>query len=197
MSRHYLLPTRIPQTNFVRSHAHIYGIDLASQSELIASHKSADEVASTIGADEVIYQSLDDLQAACAELSPRDPKTQRFEVGVFCGKYVTPVDDGYFEHLEQIRGERKLMKVQESARQAIVNGSAREEDVRIVAHGAEVDRFGRVHPSGSDAILERSGVRRSGAASPSPQRSSMDSGERKSVRNTQDISLDNLNDHEQ
>ncbi|KAH8695870.1 nucleophile aminohydrolase [Phaeosphaeriaceae sp. PMI808] len=68
-------------------HAHIYGIDLASTKELIAYNRNRAAIAEHIGAEEVIYQSLEDLKAACADLSPRQP--QEFEVGVFCGKYVT------------------------------------------------------------------------------------------------------------
>lgn len=54
----------------------------------------------------MIYQDLDDLKAACAELSPPDGPTE-FEVGVFCGKYVTPVPEGYFEHLNEMRGTKR------------------------------------------------------------------------------------------
>lgn len=64
------------------THAHIYGIDLASSSELIAYDKTAKDIAHEIGADAVIYQSLPDLEAACAELSPRGPD-QKFEVSFF------------------------------------------------------------------------------------------------------------------
>ncbi|KAI2605051.1 amidophosphoribosyltransferase [Hypoxylon fragiforme] len=85
---------------------HIYGIDLASPTELIASGKDRFAIAKSIDAEEVIYQDLDDLKAACAELSPPNgPK--EFEVGVFCGTYVTPVPEGYFEHLNQIRGVKQ------------------------------------------------------------------------------------------
>ncbi|KAI1454091.1 amidophosphoribosyltransferase [Annulohypoxylon moriforme] len=85
---------------------HIYGIDLASPTELIASGKDRFAIAKSIDAEEVIYQDLDDLKAACAELAPKNGPTE-FEVGVFCGKYVTPVPEGYFEHLNELRGTKR------------------------------------------------------------------------------------------
>lgn len=133
--------------NKIYRNAHIYGIDLASSSELIAHHRTSHDIARVIGADAVIYQSLPDLVAACAALSPRDPKTQTFEVGVFCGKYVTPVADDYFEHLERVRGESRKAKVVESAREAVRQGTAVESDIRIAAKGVEVDRYGNVIPA--------------------------------------------------
>ena len=76
------------------------------------------EIARAIGADTVIYQSFSDLEAACAELSPRSIDC-RFETGVFSGCYVTRVPEGYFEHLERVRGRNKKPKVLEAARRAI------------------------------------------------------------------------------
>jgi amidophosphoribosyltransferase len=116
-------------------HRHIYGIDLASSSELIAHHRDSAAIAKHIGADDVVYQNLGDLESACARLSPRDPATQKFEVGVFCGKYVTPVDKGYFEHLERIRGENRKQKVMEKAREAVVHGTANPQQIRMAAKG--------------------------------------------------------------
>lgn len=81
------------------------GIDLASPSELIAHERDRFDIAKHMGAEEVIYQDLDDLKACCAELSPR--KDQDFEVGVFCGKYITEVPEGYFEHLDELRGKSR------------------------------------------------------------------------------------------
>lgn len=89
------------------THPHIYGIDLASPSELIAHERDRFDIAKHMGAEAVIYQDLGDLKACCAELSPRDPKTQTFEVGVFCGEYITTVPPGYFEHLDKLRGSNK------------------------------------------------------------------------------------------
>ncbi|KAI1485263.1 amidophosphoribosyltransferase [Biscogniauxia mediterranea] len=93
------------------THPHIYGIDLASPKELIAHKRDRFEIAKLIGADEVIYQDLNDLVDACAELAPNGAETTKFEVGVFCGKYITEVPPGYFEHLDEIRGKKRKIAV--------------------------------------------------------------------------------------
>ncbi|KAI9760613.1 MAG: hypothetical protein M4579_001582 [Chaenotheca gracillima] len=152
------------------THAHIYGIDLASPQELVATDRDRQAVANHIGADDVIYQSLDDLKSACAELSPRDPKTQQFEVGVFCGTYVTPVERGYFEHLERIRGVSKKLKVMESAREAVLSGVADDQELRMAAKGVRVDDEGKV-----TAAEEQEGQgRQTGEDSWKPPRDQMD-----------------------
>lgn len=87
------------------------GIDLASPKELIAHQRDRFEIAKHIGADEVIFQDLDDLVDACAELSPKGAEPAKFEVGVFCGKYITDVPPGYFEHLDEIRGKKRKIAV--------------------------------------------------------------------------------------
>jgi amidophosphoribosyltransferase len=135
------------------THAHIYGIDLASPEELIAHNRNRVAIAELIGAEEVVYQSLDDLAAACAELSPRDPQTQKFEVGVFCGKYVTKVPDDYFAHLERIRGESKKSKVLEGAREAVLQGVAGEKELHLVVNGAAVGPTGEVVPKANGSPL--------------------------------------------
>jgi amidophosphoribosyltransferase len=74
--------------------------------ELVAHGKTRREIAQHISADEVIFQSLEDLQAACIEAAEGESKVKAFEVGVFCGKYVTDVPEGYFEHLSRLRGNK-------------------------------------------------------------------------------------------
>lgn len=104
------------------------------------------------------------------------------------------MDDDYFEHLERVRGDRKKQKVQESARQAVVNGVADAEEIRIATAGATVDRIGRVIPADSDdsKTAQSANVLANGENSQSdgkpqgPWR-----------RGTQDISLHNFNDHAQ
>lgn len=89
----------------------------------------------------MIFQDLDDLKAACSEAAVSKCETAEprdFEVGVFCGEYVTPVDPEYFKHLEEVRGESRKMKVLEKAREAVANGSADKEELEIAANGVKV-----------------------------------------------------------
>lgn len=186
------------------TNAHIYGIDLASTDELIAHHRDSNDIAEHIGADGVIYQSLDDLKLACAELSPR-PK-QQFEVGVFCGTYVTPVNDTYFQHLERVRGETRRMKVMESAREAVRQGTAGQEEVRMAANGVEVDENGNVVPCEESEEEWRNGLtnghstedvataRRGSARGSVSNRPGSGHESRQSMRQSQDISIHNLHD---
>ncbi|KAL8986770.1 MAG: hypothetical protein Q9177_003965 [Variospora cf. flavescens] len=140
------------------THPHIYGIDLASPSELIAHDKGANralgDIAKRIGADKVIFQDLEDLKASCSEavVSKSTPREERdFEVGVFCGNYVTPVDEGYFQHIEEVRGETRKMKVLEKAREAVANGWADQEELEIATKGIKVAEKGKLVPaSGED-----------------------------------------------
>ncbi|KAK3673107.1 amidophosphoribosyltransferase [Recurvomyces mirabilis] len=183
------------------THAHIYGIDLASPSELIAHHRSSKDIAEHIGADGVIYQSLEDLKSACAQESPRDPTTQNFEVGVFCGKYVTPVSENYFTHLEQMRGEARKLKVMDKAREAVARGDADEVQFRMASNGVQVDETGDVvaRDSGSDGearIPKRQKVERMhdeqanghGEKEKDPEKSA------RKPTPAQDVSLYNIND---
>jgi amidophosphoribosyltransferase len=164
------------------TNAHIYGIDLASPDELIAHQRDSAGIAKAIGAEAVIYQSLTDLEESCAQDSPRE--TQRFEVGVFCGKYVTPVGDEYFKHMEQMRGEAKKQKVLDGARQAVRFGVAGAEQVRMAANGVDVTEQGEVVAAGADSTRPN-GVHSVGAAGAPPI-----------VRgDSQDISMHNFNDY--
>lgn len=74
----------------------------------------------------MIYQTLPDLIKSCSSLSGH---IKNFEVGVFNGEYVTPVDPSYFKKLENIRGETSKMKRKEAAIKAVAAGLANEGDV--------------------------------------------------------------------
>jgi amidophosphoribosyltransferase len=183
------------------THAHIYGIDLASSSELIAHHRSSSDIAQVIGADGVIYGTLPDLETACLSLAkPNGP--QRFEVGVFCGKYVTPVDNSYFEHLDRIRGESRKAKVVETARQAVVAGVAGEKDIQFAKNGADVDHAGNVVPADQSPPLGFAEATKVNGVAEAVENDRMDEEAEKEraitrhakVGSSQDISLHNLND---
>lgn len=131
------------------THAHIYGIDLASPSELIAHNRDPTAIARHIGADSVVYQSLDDLTAACIDAAHEtgaDAPT-KFEVGVFCGSYITPVKTGYFEHLERLRGEGRKLKAMDKAREAVSYGVAVKEQIEIATRGLTVNEHGDIVPA--------------------------------------------------
>ncbi|KAF1963192.1 amidophosphoribosyltransferas-like protein [Byssothecium circinans] len=182
------------------TNAHIYGIDLASSSELIAHHRDAAAIAKHIGAEDVIFQKLDDLIHACASLSPRDPTTQKFEVGVFCGKYVTPVADDYFVRLEKVRGESRKQKTMESARDAVLKGTADLQQVRMAAKGVEVDQYGNVIPAyGSPEWGPLNGASVAREVEQANELLALDRQkdvEEVSISNSQDISLHNQHDYD-
>lgn len=182
------------------TNAHIYGIDLASPSELIAHHRSSDDIAEHIGADAVIYQSLEDLKSACAQESPRDPSTQEFEVGVFCGKYITPVPADYFKHLERIRGETRKSKTLESALEAVRQGTASEKEIKMATNGVDLTDSGDVvaRDSGSDGEERRPKRQKVEEVKPVNGDVDYDMYEKRRMehRNSQDIAIHNLNDEE-
>ena len=89
----------------------------------------------------VIYQTLSDLETACAELSPRGIDSY-FESGVFSGRYITGVPDGYLKHLEWVRGRNKKPKILEAAKRSIGH-TTRDKDLSQAVAGLDL---GSDHP---------------------------------------------------
>ena len=89
---------------------------------MIAHEKTRQDIAKHINADDVIYQDLDALKAACAEASPNS-EIKDFEVGVFCGTYKTDVPEGYFEHLNESRGKKRKMAGADEANSTLAGNS--------------------------------------------------------------------------
>ncbi len=90
----------------------LYGIDMAATKELIAHDKTENEIADAIGADELIYQTLEDLISSVQE---GNPEIKDFETSIFSGKYPTDVDDGYLKDLEETRSDIVKMSEQKEA----------------------------------------------------------------------------------
>ncbi len=83
-------------------HPNIYGIDMPSPDELIAHNRSIEEIEKLLGCDWLIYQDLEDLEAAVRE---GNPQLQRFDSSCFDGNYVTGIEPGYFERIQQMRSD--------------------------------------------------------------------------------------------
>lgn len=74
----------------------VYGIDMPVSEELVAHNRTEDEICEILGADRLIYQTLEDLEAACKE---GNPKIDRFDSSCFSNEYVTDVGTDYFEKI--------------------------------------------------------------------------------------------------
>ena len=64
----------------------VYGIDMPTQSELIAHGRSVDEIAAYIGCDALIYQDVSGMKDAIRKLNPA---ITNFEASCFDGVYIT------------------------------------------------------------------------------------------------------------
>jgi amidophosphoribosyltransferase len=84
-------------------HPCVYGIDMSTRREFIARDRTAEEVAGLIGADTVVYQSLDDLVGAVRE---DHPAIERMCHACFSGRY--PTGDITPSMLLEIEAERTL-----------------------------------------------------------------------------------------
>jgi len=82
-------------------HPCVYGIDMSTRREFIARDRTHAEVAAEIGADAVIYQTLDDLVGAVTE---KEPRITRMCTACFSGNY--PTGDITAKMLLQIEDER-------------------------------------------------------------------------------------------
>lgn len=80
----------------------IYGIDIPTQHELIAYDRDEEEISTKIGSDWIVYQDLEDLEAAVS-----DKPSRKFETSCFSGKYVTgeTITDDYFSKLHELRND--------------------------------------------------------------------------------------------
>ncbi|BCL75430.1 amidophosphoribosyltransferase [Jeongeupia sp. HS-3] len=81
---------------------HVYGIDMPTRAELIATGRTHEQIAEEIGADAVIYQDLSALIQACTDAS--GGAITEFETSCFDGHYITgDITDAYLDALEAKR----------------------------------------------------------------------------------------------
>ncbi|KAF8891268.1 nucleophile aminohydrolase [Infundibulicybe gibba] len=116
-------------------HSNVYGIDMPSRSELVAHGRDTTAVATAIGADLVIFQTLQDLEASVRQFNPR---IERFDCSVFTGEYVTGgVDEAYLVHIESLRADNtrnKEMKGKGGGGAAQTNGMEQSIEMRSNRH---------------------------------------------------------------
>ncbi|QIL86155.1 amidophosphoribosyltransferase [Vibrio sp. HDW18] len=95
----------------------VYGIDMPSANELVAHGRDNDAICKQIGADALIFQTLDDLVDA---VGCGNPDIAKFEASVFNGEYVTgDIDQQYLDFLESMRSDD--VKVQREIQQDLAN----------------------------------------------------------------------------
>jgi amidophosphoribosyltransferase len=100
----------------------VYGIDMPTRAELIAAHRSEEEVCREIGADALIYQDLDALKEAVRQANPR---LTNFETSCFDGVYIT--GDVTTDYLRAIEIHR------DAARDSAEDADAAQLDLNLAA----------------------------------------------------------------
>ncbi len=81
----------------------VYGIDIPSPEELVATDRDVEQICEQIGADYVLYQRLDDL---IASVLTNNSSVVEFDTSVFNGKYVTGgVSKKYLSQINQQRSD--------------------------------------------------------------------------------------------
>ncbi len=89
----------------------VYGIDMPSRHELIATGRTDEEICAEISADRIIYQDLADLKAA---VHKSNPAITRFDCSCFDGEYITgDITVEYLNRIEAARGAGKANKVED------------------------------------------------------------------------------------
>ena len=84
----------------------VYGIDMPATSELIASKKSDEDLSNFIGADWLLYQSLDDLIEA---VRFEESGVNEFDTSCFSGEYVTnDITENYLKRIELQRNDAAM-----------------------------------------------------------------------------------------
>ena len=108
-ARRVFFATAAPPVRF----ANVYGIDMPTRTELIAAHRSEEEVGREIGADALIYQDLEALKDAVRSVNP---KLTQFEASCFDGRYVTgDVTSDYLNAVETRRDAARDLEDDEGA----------------------------------------------------------------------------------
>jgi amidophosphoribosyltransferase len=123
----------------------VYGIDMPSRSELVAYNRDTESIATAIGADLVVFQTLPDLVSSIRHLNP---KIATFDCSMFTGDYITGgVDEAYLAHIEGLRADNVKDKVVDGGFVAVngkggvarADGAGRDREVEVGANGGPMN----------------------------------------------------------
>jgi len=82
----------------------VYGIDMPTRKELIATGRTDEQICREISADRLIYQDLEDLKASVLKANPA---IQGFDASCFDGHYITgDITPEYLNQIELARGNK-------------------------------------------------------------------------------------------
>ncbi|MDO9227112.1 MAG: amidophosphoribosyltransferase [Pseudomonadota bacterium] len=97
----------------------VYGIDMPTRAELLATGRTDEEIALEIGADAVIYQ---DIEALVEDVRAARPDITLFDTSCFNGEYITgDISPEYLAEIESSRGRPKVNAAGLSSRQLDLN----------------------------------------------------------------------------
>jgi len=85
-------------------HPCVYGIDMSTKGDFLANGRNMDEITEFIGADRVIYQSLEDMVDAVRE---GNPELTNFCTACFTGEYPTSITLDMLMAMEENRLEKE------------------------------------------------------------------------------------------
>ncbi|HEX5538196.1 MAG TPA: amidophosphoribosyltransferase [Methylophilaceae bacterium] len=86
----------------------VYGIDMPTRNELLATGRTDEEICAEIGADALIYQDLD---ALVQDVRLGNPNIEALDCSCFDGNYVTgDIDEAYLSDIETQRGSGEIQR---------------------------------------------------------------------------------------
>jgi amidophosphoribosyltransferase len=98
----------------------VYGIDMPTRGELIATGRTDAQIAAEIGADGLVYQDLDALKLSVRDINP---EVRAFDASCFDGCYITgDITAEYLSSIESARGGKKTEPDYGNATQQLVLG---------------------------------------------------------------------------
>ncbi len=111
----------------------VYGIDMPSRDELLATGRTDAQICEEIGADALIYQDLNDL---IRDVKVSNPHIKNFDCSCFDGHYVTgDINEAYLNNIESARGDlNKNKKTLNASTQMDLNLIDLAEDEGAEAH---------------------------------------------------------------